>query len=104
LTNAKRFIATNISLHIIEIILFVFLLTDKKITTIDFESILVLVAIYLLTMFFVTIVFSKGVLAKSINKYNNSTLTKYARIIGLSYLFLNFILASIIFVLQSKQT
>ena len=104
LTNAKILISTNISFHIIEVIFFTYLFTSKQITKIDITSILVFIAINLLTIAFVTIFFTKKVLVKSINKYSNTLLAKYARLIGLTYMLLNFILASIIFVMQSNRT
>ena len=103
LTQAQTFIAINMTLHIFQLTFCTFLLTNKKIATIDGPAYLVFVATCLLTMIFATLVFNKRTLAKSIKLYKDTSLKSVARLIGLNYLFLNMALFVTLFIIQSKQ-
>ncbi len=72
--KAKILIATNIAIHISQIVLLGFLALNKKLATINVFTVLIFCAIYVLSTIGVLISYNRKILAKSIAKYKNSDL------------------------------
>ena len=102
LTNSKTFIATNVTFHIFQLTFLVLYFQDKKVKTFNDNHILFFLGMYLISIGLITFIFDKKTLAKSISKFKNTQLTKYARLIGLTYFILNLVLLYFSYGLQIK--
>ena len=104
LSNARLFIKVNITLHILQVLLCIFPLTNNKVAIFDNSVVIVLLVAYLLAMGLATFFFDNKTFAKSMRINKNSVLTSYGRLIGLTYFLLNLCLFVMIFMVQYKQT
>lgn len=101
-SNALALIGINIIFHVIQLICCIFLLTNHRITTINGPVYFAFWVISILTMLFVSFVFNRRTLAKSIKIHKNTFLSSKSYLIGLAYVIINFGLTVALFVVQNK--